>query len=274
MLIIQINATHTHSPLQIESRALCVNQWATTLGKSVLVKLSELYRALVWEGFILLAVAANEDKAHKEEGTVKSSSQTVESKSDSHSTTTLPLDSVPVSLESSSLESRDGTSTSSSSTVESHSQAPSQTLATESMDTSTGGSQGQNQDLKTTGPSAVSSKSVGGSESTGPSTPSILVQSLKQLTPLLAITSRVGRSLAELMSLLVRISTSPLHRPHRRGPGHSFLMHSYHPPSDEAIAVCMEVTNLLVNSLNWEVPRPHACSAAMQSPISDWLFAG
>ena len=104
--------------------------------------------------------------------------------------------------------------------------------------------------------------------------PMILVESLKQLTPLLAVTSRVGRSLAELMSLLVRLSTSPLHRSHRRGAGHSLGMVTYQPPLDEAINVCKEVTNLLVDSLKWEVPMPHACSSAMQPPIRDWLFAG
>lgn len=200
---------------------------------------------------------------------MKSSSQSTESKSDSQSTATASLDSVPTPSETRTQSSSvDSTSTSSSNYTESHSQAVAVTLV-ESMDTTTASSQ----DSKSTEQSVVASK-LSGTTSTTPSTPSILVQSLKQLTPLLTITSHVGRSLAELMSLLVRISTSPLHRPHRRGPGHSFLMHSYHPPSTEAIAVCMEVTNLLVDSLNWEVPRPLAYCAAMQSPISDWLFAG
>jgi hypothetical protein len=51
-------------------------------------------------------------------------------------------------------------------------------------------------------------------------------------------------------------------------------MHSYHEPAREAIEVCQDVTNLLVDSLKWEVPMPEACSSAMQSPIRDWLFAG
>ena len=267
--------TYSLSHLQIESRALCVHQWASPLGKTVLVKLSELYRALVWEGFILLAVAADEDKAAKEEeeGTVKSGSQSTESTSDSQSTTAASLDSVPMLSETHTQSSSVcSTNPSSSNDTESHSQAAVAVTLVESMDTSsTTSSKGL--DSKSTEQSAVSSK-PSGTTLTAPSTPSILVQSLKQLTPLLTITSHVGRSLAELMSLLVRISTSPLHRLHRRGPGHSFLMHSYHPPSSEAIAVCMEVTNLLVDSLNWEVPRPQAYSAAMQSPISDWLFAG
>lgn len=101
--------------------------------------------------------------------------------------------------------------------------------------------------------------------------PSILVESLKQLTPLLTITSRVGRSLAELMSLFVRLSTSPLYR-HRRAAAHHLT--NLHEVKKEAVDVCMEVTNLLVDSLRWEVPMPQACSLAMQSPIRDWLFAG
>ena len=103
--------------------------------------------------------------------------------------------------------------------------------------------------------------------------PSILVESLKQLTPLLSVTSRVGRSLADLMNLLVRLSTCPHQRSFRRG-GHTVTAHGYLETSKDAITVCMEITNLLSDSLLWEVPMPHSCSSAMQSPIRDWLFAG
>lgn len=46
-----------------------MTHWASALGHSVLQQLSLLYRALVWEGFILLAVASDEDRAIREEGT-------------------------------------------------------------------------------------------------------------------------------------------------------------------------------------------------------------
>ena len=202
--------------VQTESRLLCVTHWASTIGKTVLHQLSDLYRALVWEGFILLAVAAGEDRS--------------------------PVD--PASL------------------------APPSPVSME-----IGGVAGQGSEAADNTPDSEVVISKPAPNPTEQLTPHP-VESLKQLTPLLTITSRVGRSLAELMSLLIRLSTSPLHRAHRRGVGHPLIVHSYQEPAKEAIDVCMEVTNLLVDSLKWEVPMPQACSSAMQSPIRDWLFAG
>ena len=229
-----------------------MNHWSSTLGHSVLQQLSKLYRALVWEGFILLAVAADEDKVLREREGTKPLSDT-----QSDSQISKPQDSIPDSrTHSGSIENTVATSSSSVSPTTSQSQSANVSI---SMETTTSGT--------------LELKSIDQSSSSPTVTPSVLVQSLKQLTPLLTVTSRVGRALAELMSLLVRICTSPLHRPHRRGPGH-MLVHTYHPPSEDAINVCLEVTNLLVDSLKWEVPMPQACRSAMQSPIRDWLFAG
>lgn len=237
-----------------------MNQWSTTLGLSLLKQLSRLYRALVWEGFILLAVAANEDSKELE----------------SDSKISIPVrDPTPESGSHSTVdEARTGSREAS---------IPSQ-ASVEAMDTST---ETTPQPLISTAPTSsteqmddsdiVKSKIPSLSQMQPPSaattTPS-LTDSLKQLTPLLTITSRVGRSLAELMNLLIRLSTSPLYRTHRRGPGHTIILNNYQPPSEDAIAICTEVTNLLVESMNWEVPMPRECPPAMQSPIRDWLFAG
>ena len=97
-----------------------------------------------------------------------------------------------------------------------------------------------------------------------------LSQALKHFTPPLAVTSRVGRSLAELMNLLVRLSTGPLHRPFRRGLGDG----PYHPPSEDAITVCMHMSDLLVQSLTWNVPTPVGCGFITESLLKDWLFTG
>lgn len=211
-----------------------MTHWASPIGKTVLYQLSDLYRALVWEGFILLAVAAGDS-------TTQSTSVTQEE------ATAVPME------------------------VDSPSKPPPEVPVVVVVDAPT--------DQRPTATAATievapDSNSKPDSEHLAQQHPSILVESLKQLTPLLTITSRVGRSLAELMSLLIRLSTSPLHRSHRRGVGHPLLMHSYQEPAREAIEVCMDVTNLLVDSLKWEVPMPQACSSAMQSPIRDWLFAG
>lgn len=232
---------------QVDSRILSVNEWSKPAGQQSLHQLARLYRALVWEGFILLAVAAKEDRETRQPAKEALTETGVSIPSQSHSGTE------------SSLEIPSGTTAQSP-----HSEPASDTVV--SMDTSSAVvAELQNQGMETSEPASKLS-GVG----MGPS--GILIQSLKQLTPLLTITSRVGRSLAELLSFHVKVCTSPLHRPHRRGAG--FLIPHYHPPSEEAIAVCSEVTNLLLDSLKWEVPMPETCLPAMESPIRDWLFGG
>ena len=180
----------------------------------MLKELSRLYRALVWEGFVMQTVAANENKSR-----VVSGSQ---------------------------------------STV--HETGSSSKVGTCTPSTNTSGSSG----------SSLESRSTQ-TEQQHPSPSAALLQSLKPFTPLLSVMSRAGASLAELMSLLVRISTSPLHRPQRRGPGMS--IHLYHPPSPEAIGMCTEITSFLLESLKWEVPIPSALNLPLtSSPARDWMF--
>ncbi len=256
--------THAHTHTQIESRALCVNHWSTPVGRSILQQLSRLYRSLVWEGFILLAVAANEDKSLKQQDSTTSSLTTSDSLS-SQTQSSIPDSQGFRPPQTQSLESTDTSSsavTTDTSTTAAESQSASSSSVPETLGT-------QSSELSPT----PKDSSVGAAVADESMEPTALIRYLKQLTPLLTVASRLGRALAELMNLLVRISTSPLHRPHRRGPGHIFV-HTYHPPSEDAIDVCQEVTNLLVDSLRWDVPTPQACPAAVQSPIGDWLFAG
>lgn len=216
-----------------------MTHWASSIGKTVLHQLSDLYRALVWEGFILLAVAAGEEKSPAEPSGGAPPS--------------------PVAMDVGGVA-----ETAQGSEVPDVVTTPPDDTKTEAAESA---SESTPQDEVTPKPGPAPTEQL-------PQHPSILVESLKQLTPLLTITSRVGRSLAELMSLLIRLSTSPLHRTHRRGVGHPLIVHGYQEPAKEAIEVCMEVSNLLLDSLKWEVPMPQACSSAMQSPIRDWLFAG
>ena len=233
---------------------LCVSQWATTLGLSLLQQLSQLYRALVWETFILLAVAANEDgKEQVSDSKISIPVREPTPESGSHSTVD---------------EARTGNREPS---------VPSQTTESrvEAMDTGASSSGQPSTAAETSDDSdTVKSKIPSLQQQKEGISASSLADSLKQLTPLLSITSRVGRSLAELMNHLIRLSTSPLYRTHRRGPGHTIILNNYQPPSVDAIAICTEVTNMLVESMKWEVPMPQECSPAMQSPIRDWLFAG
>lgn len=227
----------------------------------VLHQLSALYRALVWEGFILLAVAAGESPA--EPGSVAPPPSPTVAMAAGES----PAESGSVALPSSPTVAMELGAEVKGSEVPSVVIAPPSNTSLETAESASNQPATQPSHGEAPKPDHAPSEQP-------PQHPSILVESLKQLTPLLTITSRVGRSLAELMSLLIRLSTSPLHRTHRRGVGHILMVHSYQEPAKEAIDVCMEVSNLLLDSLRWEVPMPQACSSAMHSPIRDWLFAG
>lgn len=246
-----------------------MTHWASPLGRTVLRQIAELYRALVWEGFILLAVAADEDNSVQPADVITNkqpNSQNLEPRSATES------GAVDVALTPGHMEVEvvrtPPTPSPSSTSIACQPQPVSllSTLDSSPMETTDTPTSTEPPDTSKTTPN----KSGGGQLQHS----SILVESLKQLAPLLTVTSRVGRSLAELMSLLVRLSTSPLHRTHRRGAGHSLIIHGYFETSKEAMDVCTEITNLLADSLCWEVPMPRACSSAMQSPIRDWLFAG
>ena len=245
----------------METREACLKQFSSPTGKVVLQQLSKLYKALVWEGFILLAVAADKEK--------KSRTQT---KTVSGTSISMPKDSSSghqVSSSHAQDESAQGSTAVDSSGTESS--------AVETMDTSAplptipSGELSQSGSTGLASDEVVSKLSLGGVRNKKEQ-PWLLVESLKHLTPLLTITSRVGRSLAELMNLLIRIAITPLIRnPHRR---ERYRDDIYVPTSEDALQICDEVTLLLVDSLKWEVPMPQACSQAMESPIRDWLFAG
>lgn len=193
---------------QIESRQICIEFWAGLLGQSVLSRLSKLYRSLVWEGFIVLAVAsANEGTSKDNPTTPKEDTQEivagVSEPSSSHS-----IHRPVVSID----------------------------------------------DIQEANKSFVCA--------------------LKSFTPPLVVTSSVGRSLAELMSLLVRLCTGPLHRPPRRGPGMTAAVH-YVPLSDNAIAVSMKITDLFLESLTWNVPTPAVDrEITTDTAMRKWLFSG
>ena len=236
---------------------LCVGQWATSLGLSLLKQLSRLYRALVWEGFILLAVAANEDgKEPESDSKISIPVRDPTPESGSHST----VDEARTgNRESAQTESRgEAMDTTGPSTTQQGAESEADMIDASEV-------------VKSKLPSVQQQQNR---SSDGDALSPTLANSLKQLTPLLSITSRVGRSLAELVNLLIRLSTSPLYRTHRRGPGHTIILNNYQPPSEDAIAICTEVTDMLVESMKWEVPLPKGCGPAMQSPIRDWLFAG
>ena len=239
------------NPPQIDSRVLCVNEWSKPAGRQVFSLLARLYRALVWEGFILLAVAAREEPSHAADSTpgIKVEEPASENVRESGSGT----------------ENRGG------------SQTQNPEVAMETSSEAVQGNVGDGDGMETSEPDTRTPQDRSGTPEPASKLPNVkpasaLVLSLRQLPPLFTVTSNVGRSLAELLSFLVKISTDPIHRAQRRGAG--FVVSHYQPPWEEAISVCSEVTDLLLDSLNWEVPLPEACTPAMKSPIRDWLFGG
>ena len=226
-----------------------MNEWSKPTGRQVLTFLARLYRALVWEGFILLAVAAKEEPAGTGKAKVENSASenTGESGSGMENRGQSQTQTSEVAMETSSETAQASTAVN---------------RETDRMETSESDSQAAEDRSRT--PEPASKLDV--------KPTNVLIQSLKQLPPLFTITSQVGRSLAELFSFLVKISTDPIHRAQRRGAG--FVVSTYQPPWEEAIAVCSEVTDLLLDSLKWEVPVPETCVPAMQSPIRGWLFGG
>lgn len=207
---------------------MCVNQWASARGLPVLKQLSRLYRALVWEGFILHAAASDEGGCITKGGAIDPTT--------------------PAYIEVS--ENQESMSSSSRSLLV------------------TLGNVGRGLLPTYHEPAASSSASSKPSEAAV----AALVTSSTLRPLLLSLTSRVGRSLAELMSLLVRMGTGTLHRPQRRGVGAN--VPPYHPPTPEAIAICQEATDLLVESLRWKVPLPQSMKTPALSPTRLWLFTG
>ena len=202
-------------------------------------QLSKLYRALVWEGFILhaAATASSDEGGGGPRGDLR-----------------------PPGVD----QSADGDDSSSRRLLVTLGNAGRGTVSTQ-QETGTGPT------VVTVPMCSSSDVCTGVQQMTSPSS----AQSLRPL--LLSLTSRVGRSLAELMSLLVRMSTGTLHRPQRRG-GVGVNVVAYLPPSPEAIAICQEATNLLVDSLGWKVPVPQSMKTTSLSPAvlpsRLWLFTG
>jgi hypothetical protein len=172
---------------QVESRQLCIEHWASASGQAVLSQLSSLYRALVWEGFIVLAAASTSEALGE---------------------ATTPTISSLINM--------------------------------------------------------VDLKTPGIDDSKDPT----LLSTLKSFTPPLVVTSRVGRFLAELMSLLVRLCVYPNQRYPRR------ITIPYMPVSEDVLTVSSKVTDLLMDSLRWIVPDlldKHVVDIAGKKK---WLFSG
>ena len=217
---------------QSDVRNLSVTHWGSEIGVSVLNKLSELYTSLVWESTVLLALCS-ESTSHAswqfgrhqlEKLTALTKDQTNNTASSSAAVTP----SAPISNQSSTEE------------------------ATPSMevDEPEGLVSIPSSRLPSSVQTSSSSSSRRGNTSKGSS--SKLSPQVRQIKPLLSSASRLGRALAELFGLLVKLCVgTPLR--HRRG--HHSIQNLPLPPSPPARAVAVALTKLLSRGLSW-VPPP------------------
>ncbi|XP_075814977.1 E3 ubiquitin-protein ligase HUWE1 isoform X22 [Microtus pennsylvanicus] len=233
---------HTCRVGQSEIRSISVNQWGSQLGLSVLSKLSQLYCSLVWESTVLLSLCTpNSLPSGCEFG--QADMQKLVPKDEKAGTTQGGKRSDGE---------QDGTAG--------------------SMDASTQGLlEGIELDGDTLAPMETDEPS---SDSKGKSkiTPAMAAR-IKQIKPLLSASSRLGRALAELFGLLVKLCVGSPVRQRRSHHAASTTT----APTPAARSTASALTKLLTKGLSWQ-PPPYTptprfrltffiCSVGFTSPM-------
>ncbi|ESO88796.1 hypothetical protein LOTGIDRAFT_125574 [Lottia gigantea] len=205
---------------QNDIRTISVSHWGSELGLEVLEGLSQLYTSLVWESTVLLALCSEDilppgcDFGRADIDKI------------------LPKD------VKGDKDLKEGEETLSHSSGEMGSNGVS--VAMESLSTS------ENPEI----PMDVSEPLIADKDAKKSKLSPVLQAQIKQLKPLLSVSSRLGRSLAELFGLLVKLCVgTPLR--HRRS-------HQLPPtptaPTPAAQSVAKALTKLLANGLSWTPP--------------------
>ncbi|XP_060587198.1 E3 ubiquitin-protein ligase HUWE1-like isoform X3 [Ruditapes philippinarum] len=227
---------------QTDIRTISVNHWGSELGLEVLSGLSKLYTSLVWESTVLLALCSEDIlPANSEFGR-------------SDMSKLLPKDFK------NETDSKDEETAMSRASVSPGSNGVSQAM--ESLSTS---DTPVTMDTEETTPSDKDSKK-------SKLSPALQAQ-VKQLKPLLTVSSRLGRALAELFGLLVKLSVGG--RLRQRGNQLPPTMPIVPTPAAQSVAKAL--TKLLTDGLKWEPPSysPHpklrltflVCSVGFTSPM-------
>ena len=200
---------------QQEIKTISVTNWGSELGLTVLAGLSKLYTSLVWESTVLLALCSED---------------------------TLPADSMFGKQD---MEKLVPASDQSPSSPASHGSSGEVTSAMENLTTDS------NMEPEMMETASNDNDIVPGDKTDGDKKSNPLLQSqIKQIKPLLSGSSRLGRSLAELFGLLVKLTNnSPLRQ--RRG---QVTTPSPTMPSPHARSVATALTKLLSIGLSWEPP--------------------
>ncbi|XP_072672289.1 E3 ubiquitin-protein ligase HUWE1 isoform X11 [Canis lupus baileyi] len=234
---------HTCRVGQSEIRSISVNQWGSQLGLSVLSKLSQLYCSLVWESTVLLSLCTpNSLPSGCEFGQVDM--QKLVPKDEKAGTTQGGKRSDGE---------QDGTAA--------------------SMDASTQGLlEGIGLDGDTLAPMETDEPTASDSKGKSKITPAMAAR-IKQIKPLLSASSRLGRALAELFGLLVKLCVGSPVRQRRSHHAASTTT----APTPAARSTASALTKLLTKGLSWQ-PPPYTptprfrltffiCSVGFTSPM-------
>ncbi|XP_051864981.1 E3 ubiquitin-protein ligase HUWE1 isoform X5 [Pristis pectinata] len=240
---------HTCRVGQSEIRSISVNQWGSQLGLNVLNKLSQLYCSLVWESTVLLSLCTpNSLPAGCEFG--QADMQKLVPKEEKPAAAATPGSAAGVRRSEAEMEATGG-----------------------SVETSAQGLlEGISLDGDTLAPMETDEPSTSDAKGKSKITPAMAAR-IKQIKPLLSASSRLGRALAELFGLLVKLCVGSPVRQRR----------SHHPastttaPTPAARGTASALTKLLTKGLSWQ-PPPYTptprfrltffiCSVGFTSPM-------
>uniref|UniRef100_A0A7N9B172 E3 ubiquitin-protein ligase HUWE1 n=1 Tax=Mastacembelus armatus TaxID=205130 RepID=A0A7N9B172_9TELE len=224
---------HTCRVGQSEIRAISVNQWGSQLGLNVLNKLSQLYCSLVWESTVLLSLCTPNSLPPGCEFGQADMQKLV------------PKEEKPSGTESEAI----------------------------SVDSSAGGLlEGMGLDGDALAPMETDEPTAADPKAKSKLTPAMATR-IKQIKPLLSASSRLGRALAELFGLLVKLCVgSPVRQ---RRSHHATSTGTT--PTPAARATASALTKLLTKGLSWQ-PPPYTptprfrltffiCSVGFTSPM-------
>ena len=215
---------------QNDIRSISVNHWGSELGLKVLAGLSRLYTSLVWESTVLLALCSQDilppgcefGKADMEKL-------------------------IPKDLKSDKVEEAPSPETSHHSLKRSHGEMGSNGVSAAMETLTTAESPGTPMEMGETSSSTDSDHKLKDKVKGSPA----LQAQMKLIKPLLSASSKLGRALAELFGLLVKLSVgSPVRQ--RRTNQVPFLPQA---PTPAAKAVATALTKLLASGLSWQPPE-------------------
>ncbi|XP_053096515.1 E3 ubiquitin-protein ligase HUWE1 isoform X2 [Pangasianodon hypophthalmus] len=243
---------HTCRVGQSEIRAISVNQWGSQLGLSVLNKLSQLYCSLVWESTVLLSLCTPNSLPPGCEFGQADMQKLV------------PKEEKPSSSAATSGGRRTGKKT--------LPHAEAEALSVGVDPSAQGLLEGMGLDGDTLAPMETDEPTTTDPKAKSKLTPAMATR-IKQIKPLLSASSRLGRALAELFGLLVKLCVGS---PVRQRRSHH-TTNTGTAPTPAARATASSLTKLLTKGLSWQ-PPPYTptprfrltffiCSVGFTSPM-------